>query len=572
MKIGFKLPTAQSILKSMLLSIVLMASFYCAGIRSPSGGPPDTTPPVIVETYPEAGTLHFNDNRFAFSFSKYVSRRTLQESFFISPPLDEFTFEWDGKDVEIFFSDSLRNSTTYIITIGTDVTDTRNNRLAMSFSLPFSTGDKIDSASIAGAVIDEKPEGVMIFAYPIEAHSLDTLNPIQTKPTYLTQTGKDGSFLLPYLAFGTYRVIAIRDQYKNLLYDPQIDEYGVYTSDIELNPSKPDRTDLQFRLTSEDTARPFLSSARSLDKIHVLMRFSESIDISSLTIDSITILDTLSGDQLNVMDASFVEKSRKEVQLVTDHQEIGRTYRVKVVGCRDIFGNQIPTQLNIAEFIAGITPDTSLPKFDILNVRNNSANVPIDDSIHILFDEAVKKEPFEEGFRLQDSSKANIKGVFQWLSSAEVYFIPNFQLSLGMSYTLNISLDSVIDYAGNRFTDTTFTLKFQTIEEKLLSGLSGTVSDDIQAGSGRIDIVAKNVVKKESDSYMQRIDGPGNFKFKYLVEGKYVLTAFRDTDSNGVYSYGKPFPYVPSERFIIYPDTLKLRARWPLEGVSIHFK
>ena len=562
----------KSILNIILTFFIIVTAFYCAGQIPPSGGPPDTTPPVIIETYPKEKQLQFKDNKFFFSFNKYIDRRSFQESFFISPPLGELDFEWDGKDVEVRFSDSLISNTTYIITIGTDVKDTRNNRLARAFSLPFSTGDKIDSGLISGVVINEKPEGIMIFAYPIDTQSKDTLNPSETKPKYLTQTGSDGTFILPYLASGTYRLIAVRDQYKNLLYDPQVDDYGVLNSDIEISFNKQINFDVKFLMSVEDTARPFLSSARAVDNIHVLLRFSEPIDIQTLAIDSISITDTLSNDKLNVLDASFTERTYKEVQVVTSEQIIGRTYRVKIEGCKDNYANVINPSLNTAEFTAGIESDTTVPKFEILNLRNNSNNVYVNDSIHIFFNEAIQKKAFEKGLEVLDSTKTKVNGIYKWISSAEVYFIPQSNLSFGMSYSLAICLDSVKDFIGNAQKDSVFVLKFRTIEEKLLSSISGKVIDEVNCGYENINIIANNVNKKDARPRISNVDTLGNFEFNNLEEGRYQLIGFCDKDKNGLYSFGKPFPFNESEIFSIYPDTLKLRARWPVEGVIIHLK
>ncbi|HUL44329.1 MAG TPA: Ig-like domain-containing protein, partial [Bacteroidota bacterium] len=266
-----------------IAGILLLAG--CAGQLAPSGGPPDTTPPVVTLSTPAARTLHFQDHTISLSFSKYVDRRSVQESIFFSPSLGSLTYEWGSMDVDIHFNDSLRANTTYVMTLGTDVVDTRGNRMAHAYFLPFSTGEKIDSARISGVVYDANPEGVMIFCYQLNSRIPDTLNPHETKPDYLSQTGKDGSFALPYLAYGTYRIYAIRDQYKNLLYDPQTDQFGTFSRDITLTPDHPVFTGAQFRLTVEDTTPPFLSSAREIDRNHILLKFSEAIDPASVIAD-----------------------------------------------------------------------------------------------------------------------------------------------------------------------------------------------------------------------------------------------------------------------------------------------
>jgi hypothetical protein len=56
-----------------------------------------------------------------------------------------------------------------------------------------------------------------------------------------------------------------------------------------------------------------------------------------------------------------------------------------------------------------------------------------------------------------------------------------------------------------------------------------------------------------------------------LPEGRYGIQAFEDLDGNGKYRSGLPYPFLPSARFAVYPDTVKVRARWSVEGVQIKF-
>ena len=159
----------------------------------PPGGEVDKIPPEIVEMIPQNGTTNYTDNYVEFTFSEYVDKRSVQDAFFISPNLEgEIEFNWSGKSVEIIFEDSLRDNTTFIITIGAEVKDLNNsNNMARSLNLTFSTGDEIDFCSVEGKIYDKKPVGTMIFAYMLG----DTIpNPAAQKPNYLTQVGEDGVF------------------------------------------------------------------------------------------------------------------------------------------------------------------------------------------------------------------------------------------------------------------------------------------------------------------------------------------------------------------------------------------
>ena len=560
------------------MSIVLtvgsfLINFHCAGQFPPNYGPPDTTPPDVTETYPLSRSLHFNERKISMKFSEYVDRRSVEQAVFFSPSVGRKKFDWGGKDVEIEFSDTLRPNTTYIMTLGTDVTDLHSIRMAKAFTLPFSTGNRIDSASIAGKVFDPSPEGVMIYAYDLQYKHPDTLNPAVNKPDYLTQTGKDGSFLLPYLRTGNYRVIAVKDEYRNIQYDRQLDGYGLLPWDVALTPDSNRVTGAQYRITREDTTAPFVSSVRSLDRNRISMRFSEVIDTSTLRLEYIRVFDTLSQASLELKDISIVGDSAVSAEIVTSDQEKGKGYRLNLVNLHDLKGNSIAITNEGAVFSGDDEVDTVKPSVRVDNITEGSRIVEPNDSIVVSFEKPLRKMTFEKSLVLADTSKTKITGSFVWWGSSKAAFIPLKPFGFGMSYTLKVALDSLRDFSTeNHFKDSTFTFHFQTEDQKTLSSLKGEVIYELESGMGRI-IVQLLPISADILKVRQRVlEKPGPFSFENIPEGRYSFFVFRDSDGNGVYSYGRPYPFQPAERFSPYTDTLKLRARWPLEGVVIRIK
>ena len=238
----------------------------CAGQVQPGGGPVDTIPPAVIRTVPDTNATHASVSAIELEFSEYVDRRSVEESIFISPYLGKLEFDWGTTDVTVRFPDTLRRNTTYVVSVGTDVIDIRaRNRMAQGFTLAFTTGDSLDEGSLRGRVFDEHPEGVMVFAYDLAGIDPDTLNPAHVRPDYIMQTGIDGKFRFRHVALSTYRLVAVRDEYKNLVYDREVDEFGVGQGDVTLTKERPGMDGLQFRLAKEDTTRPFLTSVTARD-------------------------------------------------------------------------------------------------------------------------------------------------------------------------------------------------------------------------------------------------------------------------------------------------------------------
>jgi hypothetical protein len=146
--------------------------------------------------------------------------------------------------------------------------------------------------------------------------------------------------------------------------------------------------------------------------------------------------------------------------------------------------------------------------------------------------------------------------------------MPVSPLEFGEWYALNVVLDSLKDLSGNGYRDSSWVRRFQTVEEKTLGSIAGVVHEDVPS-NGQI-VVTTSEISNKNIKPRQTLAGPaGAFRFDYLPEGRYTLSAFRDADSNGVYTFGKPYPYQLAEKCSPSSDTLKVRARWPLEGVVV---
>jgi hypothetical protein len=59
---------------------------------------------------------------------------------------------------------------------------------------------------------------------------------------------------------------------------------------------------------------------------------------------------------------------------------------------------------------------------------------------------------------------------------------------------------------------------------------------------------------------------------KRIEAGKYLVWCFYDTDSSSTYSYGSANPFIASEGFFFYADTLDLKARWTVSDINFVLK
>jgi hypothetical protein len=562
----------QNCLAAFFVSLVALS---CAGQRAPEGGPLDTDPPVIISTHPHNFTTRFHGQRISLEFDEYVVHRTLEESIFISPSVGALEFDWSGTVVEIRFSETLRQNTTYVINVGTDLMDLHNrNKMAQAFSLAFSTGDAIDRGVIEGKVYPIKPadspSGVLLFAYNLTGLDPDTLNPQTTRPDYVTQTGKGGEFSLRHLSFGEYRLIAVRDAYKNLLYDPETDEYGVTSVGITLTDPDTIQSNMLIQLTRADTTAPRLIKVTAPDQRHILAEFSEPVDTTVSTLRNFHAADTVGEHSVEIQSASVLFPKFTTVLLVTQRQTPDLRYRLKVEGIKDLNGMPISPLANSLTFSGSSAEDSLGPAIVSTSLTDSTTGVELQPEVLVHFSDALKRESADGAIALLDSARKEVPIELHWLTDLSIALEPRTKLLSKMWYKMVVNLGRLSELTGKRGPDTTQVIRFQTFDQGLFSSIEGVIADKRSSDQvGAIFVIAENISRKNTKPYTVVPRQDGAFTVKDVVEGQYVLHAFRDRNQNKKYDSGSLIPFTSSERFVYYPDTLKVRARWPLEGVQL---
>jgi hypothetical protein len=563
--------TAKGSALQLLILAPVAAFLSCAGQVAPSGGPPDRVPPVVVRTVPDTNAVRVSTNSIVLEFDEYVDRRTVEESIFISPDLGDLEFEWSGREVAVHFAQPLRPHTTYVVNVGTDVVDLRERtRMASGYTLAFSSGDSIDQGSIAGQVVDDRPEGVMIFAYQLDRIAEDTLNPAQAKPDFIMQTGERGMYRLSNLPMGRFRVFAVRDEYRNLIYDREVDQIGMAPRDIALDAGGAHAQGISFRLSKEDTTRPFVTGAAAPHNLEVDVRLNESLDSTRLGSLSVTVSDTVRGAEIPLL-ASFWKQSQPPTLglLLGAPLDSAGAYRVHLAGVFDREGNPLNAASASAVFEGSGRIDTGLVR--VSAVRDSTRGIRPEAPLVLELSEPVRPEPLQKGVLLLDSLSRAVRCSTHWEGPSRLVLHPKTPLWSSAWYTLEVRLDSVQDLRGRRYADSVSRVRFQTLDLKRTGVITGTLVDS--AGSAHpYLVIAESIDLAQKERRTVRCARPGPFALRDVIEGKYILSAFEDADGNGVYTVGTPSPYRPAERFAVGGDTLRVRARWSIEGALLRFR
>ena len=557
--------------KEWIKEIILLAAILflagCASQKTPTGGPVDTTPPEIIEVQPADQTINYKENKIKLKFSEYVEARTVLESIFISPNIDgKIEYNWSGTSLEIKLPDSLRANTTYTITIGTDVEDVNNsNKMAQAYTFAFSTGDKIDKGKISGRVLDKESSGIMIYSYKITG---DTLNPSVTKPDYISQTGLNGTYRLSGLADGTYRVFAVRDEYKDYLYNPTQDAFGVPYSDITLDTANQEVNGLNFFMQLSDTTSPRIQNVTMTDQHHMLIEFGESIDSSTITNKNFYIYDSLNSEKIEV-NYFYKGKTKAKNFLVSFKDSIKNEESVQLIAenFSDPSGNI--TQIEKTPVVVNDKPDTTYPaNYGFVAQYPDSTVDFVNGWVKLSYEDACDIENVApKAITVLDPGKKSIEYKIEKIDDASFKVVFE-RLKAYNKYTMKVDQKYFVDAAGNKL-DSVYTYYFSSVNTLEFSGLSGAITPP-ESVDGTMMVLIENLPDK-TITQKQAVTS-NTFNLERVVPGQYFLWSFIDRNNNGEYDKGNIYPFEPSERFIFYSsDSLNLRPRWPVGDADLNY-
>ena len=215
--------------KYIFVFFSLMTLASCAKRATLTGGPKDTTPPVLdtIKSTPNYQT-HFYPKTIKLYFNEWINLKK-KNQILISPPLGKKPdISYRGKHVKIEFdqTDTLKPNTTYTINFGKSIVDFTEGNPVENFTYIFSTGDKIDSLEIEGKVVgaydNKAKKDITVMLYDTDEDSIVTY----AKPYYFATTDKNGKFKISHIKPGYFKVFALKDINNNYLFDSEEEEIG----------------------------------------------------------------------------------------------------------------------------------------------------------------------------------------------------------------------------------------------------------------------------------------------------------------------------------------------------------
>lgn len=190
-----------------------LGSYGCASIGAPMGGAKDTISPTLVKAMPENFTRNFKNRTIELNFDEYVELNSVFEKLIINPAMEKFPLiDRKLRTVTIKIKDTLEANTTYSMRFDDAIRDVNEGNPLGNFTYVFSTGDKFDSASFSGRVLDAETGKVDSTLLVVLHNNLADSAIEKLKPRYITKMDGKGFFRFDYLAPGKYNVYALKDE------------------------------------------------------------------------------------------------------------------------------------------------------------------------------------------------------------------------------------------------------------------------------------------------------------------------------------------------------------------------
>ena len=107
----------------LLIGILLLNTIQCAKRATPTGGPKDSLPPIMVNASPKMNTTFFDKEEITLTFDEFVTLKDVSKQLIISPPLSSDKYKvypttGASKKVNIKLTDTLFENTNYNINFG----------------------------------------------------------------------------------------------------------------------------------------------------------------------------------------------------------------------------------------------------------------------------------------------------------------------------------------------------------------------------------------------------------------------------------------------------------------------
>src|SRR5215217_6740363 len=267
-------------IRTILFAILLLFLFdRCAQQVAPTGGKKDSIPPMLLESNPPNKTLNFKGKKVELFFDEYVVVDNINQKLVITPESDNpYSYKQNGMSVLLSFKNEFKDSTTFTLNFGDAIRDFAEKNPAKNLKLVFSTTNSLDSGRVYG-VLQDMQTGKPLFDALVGLYNVsDTLDISKQKPYYFSRTDSSGVFSIENIQTRDYKLIAIDDKNRNMLYNAKDERMGFLSKPVSassdsvsysINMFLSDNTALKIQRTIPRVNNYAVVFSKSIEKVDV---------------------------------------------------------------------------------------------------------------------------------------------------------------------------------------------------------------------------------------------------------------------------------------------------------------
>jgi len=520
-----------------ILSLAIISG--CAKRGSPTGGPIDSIPPVLVNANPKLNSTNFDSEEIRLTFDEFVKLDKVQDQLIISPPVEKSAYEIKPltgvtKKVFLKFIDTLDINTTYTINFGNSIKDNNENNPLTFFSYTFSTGETIDSLYVKGNISDaydiDTDEYVSIHLYKIDSTLNDSII-FNKRPTYISNSLDSTSYTFKNIREGKYLIVAMKDVDNNYFFDPFYDKIGFIDSIITL----PKDSIIDFKLFKEETELIW-DKPHFLNSEKIGFGYYGKLDFNRLVIDSKL------PDSVNYTFTKEIEKDTIYLWLTRNsfdslnfnliEKDTTKLTTVKFDRKRDTLIDSLsisPKTTNVIHLRESFKLSSNIP---IKKIEDSLINIRDIDSITVPFTTSIN----------DNLDEIDIK----------------FEVSPSDNYRISILPEAIRDIKGVTNDSLQFNLVSQALEDY------GNIYLDVIRNSQSKFIL--HLLNSSGDVIREynNVNQNSTFNFDYIRPGKYTFRLIEDSNNNNIWDTGNYLKRVKPEPVYYFPSELEVRANWDL--------
>ena len=589
--------------KLLYICCIALAMIGCARMGSPDGGWYDDDPPKVVSCIPEDQATNISTKKITILFDEYIKLTDATNKVIVSPPqLEVPDIKATGKKIVVELQDSLVPNTTYTIDFSDAISDNNEGNPMGSYTYSFSTGERIDTFEVSGYVLDasnlEPIKGIMVGLYNDLADSA-----FQTKPMLrVSRTDSRGHFVVKGVAPGTYRAYALQDMDGDFRFSQKSEMIGYNHLTFEPG-SKPDtRTDTIWRDSLHIDALVQVPYTHFLPDDITLLAFTHVltdrflIKTERVEANKFSMYFSYGNPQLPEIkglnfdsDSAFVVETNEKQDTIhywlRDTALVNQdTLRMEISYLMTDSAGVLINQTDTIEGLAKVSFEKRQKELkkqkdqwrkDMEKRMKRSENVDTiwrEKPLEVKYDAPASMDPdkivrIEMPTPLQHCDTAGVH-LYSMIDSvwyeSDCHMVPipnqirNYQLLAdwrpGIEYSLEVDSAAFIDIYGKVSDAFKQGIKVKTEDEYGTLKLNITGVEDSAMIVQLLNSSGKIVKQVKTQNHAA--------EFKFIKPDKYYISAFIDSNGNGIWDTGSYEEDRQAEAVYYYPREIECKAKW----------